>query len=208
VKYVGRLRASKRAEQGKEFDRSGNFMFTIGETNVIEGWHRGLLGMCEGEKRVLHVPASLGYGANEQGAIPANSDLEFDVELLAIAALTAQEEAENDLRFVTALESAKDVEAFVGKAAARTRVIVIASYHAKESVSGKLKTPLAKVAREMHTRWGDRKISFGLVHDEALLHGVASRAGQTLKHPALLLLNPGTRAEKVEEMTTGLDKTG
>ena len=44
--------------------------------------------MREGERANLHVPASLGYGAQAMGGpggsfyIPANSDLLFDIEIL------------------------------------------------------------------------------------------------------------------------------
>ena len=41
--------------------------------------------MCVGEKRKLTIPASMGYGGRAMGAaIPANSALVFDVELLRI----------------------------------------------------------------------------------------------------------------------------
>ena len=44
--------------------------------------------MREGERAVLHVPSSKGYGASAQGSkggawyIPANSNLHFDIEIL------------------------------------------------------------------------------------------------------------------------------
>uniref|UniRef100_A0A3Q3QYW5 peptidylprolyl isomerase n=1 Tax=Monopterus albus TaxID=43700 RepID=A0A3Q3QYW5_MONAL len=55
--YTGKL------EDGTEFDSSiprGNpFTFTLGTGQVIKGWDQGLLGMCEGEKRKLVIPAEL-----------------------------------------------------------------------------------------------------------------------------------------------------
>ena len=64
------------------------FAFTPGQ-GLIAGWTEGVLQMREGEHAVLHVPAALGYGAKAQGSkggawyIPANSNLHFDIEVLA-----------------------------------------------------------------------------------------------------------------------------
>ncbi|CAL8256906.1 unnamed protein product [Merluccius merluccius] len=81
--YTGRL------EDGTEFDssipRDRPFTFTLGTGQVIKGWDQGLLGMCEGEKRKLVIPAELGYG--DRGAppkIPGGATLIFEVELLSI----------------------------------------------------------------------------------------------------------------------------
>lgn len=83
VNYTGWL-----ASNGTVFDSSLNpgrtpFSFTVG-SGVIEGWSLGVVGMKVGEVRLLKIPAELGYGEFDQGTIPANSDLFFDVELLAI----------------------------------------------------------------------------------------------------------------------------
>jgi len=83
VHYAGRLLQSQ-----KQFDSSyarGPFTFKLGAGQVIKGWDMGVLGMKVGGKRVLTIPASLGYGASGAGGvIPPNADLEFDVELLEV----------------------------------------------------------------------------------------------------------------------------
>lgn len=60
-------------------------LLLIGAGQVIKGWDQGLEKMCVGEKRKLTIPASLGYGGRAMGsAIPANSALVFEVELVRI----------------------------------------------------------------------------------------------------------------------------
>lgn len=49
---------------------------------LIRGWSMGMAGMKEGGRRLLAIPAALGYGANAMGAIPANSTLLFEVEVV------------------------------------------------------------------------------------------------------------------------------
>ena len=68
-----------------EFDssigRGEPFKFQLGVGQVIKGWDQGLIGICIGEKRLLTIPASLGYG--DQGAgdkIPGGSALKFEGE--------------------------------------------------------------------------------------------------------------------------------
>lgn len=81
VNYTGTL------ENGTQFDSSVGkrpYSFQIGRGTVIKGWDEGLMTMKVGGKRKLTVPPKLGYGANSQPNIPANSTLIFDVELLNI----------------------------------------------------------------------------------------------------------------------------
>merc|ERR1719192_1719071 len=82
--YTGTLLADG-SKFDSSLDRGKPFTFPLGAGRVIKGWDQGLLGMCEGEKRKLVIPAHLGYGARgSPPKIPADSALVFEVELLKI----------------------------------------------------------------------------------------------------------------------------
>merc|ERR1719159_334147 len=82
VHYVGMLKDGTVFDSSR--DRGEPFTFTIGRGQVIRGWDQGVITMSLGERAVLHVPSYKGYSDQRVGAIPPNSDLDFDVELLAI----------------------------------------------------------------------------------------------------------------------------
>jgi FKBP-type peptidyl-prolyl cis-trans isomerase len=74
---------------GKKFDSSVDrrdpFQFQIGAGQVIAGWDIGVAQLRVGEKARLTIPPELAYGkAGYPGAIPPNSTLTFEVELLSI----------------------------------------------------------------------------------------------------------------------------
>ena len=76
-------------EDGAKFDssldRSAPFGFTVGVGQVIQGWDQGLIGMKIGEKAKLIIPPDMAYGPGGiPGAIPPNSTLIFEIELLEI----------------------------------------------------------------------------------------------------------------------------
>ena len=86
VNYTGWLYdASKLDGKGLQFDSSSTtapFAFTLGAGQVIQGWDKGVAGMCVGGRRQLTIPPDLAYGA--QGAPPdiaPNETLIFVVHL-------------------------------------------------------------------------------------------------------------------------------
>lgn len=81
--YTGAL-----ANNGTIFQSSHDFgrPITFSLNQVIQGWGLGVPGMKVGGTRRLVIPAHLAYGAQSPAPnIPANSDLVFDIELVAIA---------------------------------------------------------------------------------------------------------------------------
>lgn len=58
---------------------------TFGLNQVISGWTQGVPGMKVGGTRRLIIPADLAYGQRRaSSSIPPNSDLVFDIELVAL----------------------------------------------------------------------------------------------------------------------------
>ncbi len=82
VHYRGTLK------DGTEFDsslaRPRPLVFPLGSGRVIKGWELGIAGMKVGGLRKLVIPAALAYGERARGKIPANADLTFTVELMAV----------------------------------------------------------------------------------------------------------------------------
>ena len=88
VNYTGWLYDPAQATQkGLQFDSSVGrtpFVFILGSGQVIDGWERGVPGMMVGGVRRLVIPPSLGYVTIRSGAIPPNSTLVFDIELVDV----------------------------------------------------------------------------------------------------------------------------
>ena len=81
--YTGAL-----CKDGTIFQSSHDFgdPITFGLDQVIKGWTVGVPGMKVGGTRRLIIPSEMAYGSVRAAAnIPANSDLVFDIELVAIA---------------------------------------------------------------------------------------------------------------------------
>jgi len=83
VNYAGTLEDGTKFDSS--YDRGTPFSFNLGAGEVIEGWDKGVAGMKVGGKRKLTIPSSLGYGERGAGgAIPPNSTLIFEIELLKV----------------------------------------------------------------------------------------------------------------------------
>jgi FKBP-type peptidyl-prolyl cis-trans isomerase FkpA len=67
-------------------DTKRPYFLLLGEGKVIRGLETGISGMRVGGQRTLIIPSRLGYGGETVagGKVPGNSDLIFDVTLLAV----------------------------------------------------------------------------------------------------------------------------
>jgi peptidylprolyl isomerase len=82
VHYTGYFTDGRKFDSS--LDRGQPFTFVLGVGQVIAGWDEGLATMKVGGKRILYIPARLGYGSRGQGPIPPDTDLVFEVELLDV----------------------------------------------------------------------------------------------------------------------------
>ncbi|WCT76477.1 FKBP-type peptidyl-prolyl cis-trans isomerase [Novosphingobium humi] len=74
VNYVGKL------DNGTVFDQNKNVVMQMQGT--IPGFAKALAQTQRGGKYLIHIPAKLAYGDHAAGAIPANSNLNFELEVI------------------------------------------------------------------------------------------------------------------------------
>ncbi|WP_448520488.1 FKBP-type peptidyl-prolyl cis-trans isomerase [Rhodoflexus sp.] len=89
VHYTGNLLYGRIFDSSRFSNRP--FGVRIGRTQVIAGWTEGLQLMRLGERGILIIPSSLGYGSQSQTdprtgqvTIPPNAILQFDIEILNV----------------------------------------------------------------------------------------------------------------------------
>lgn len=74
---------------GKKFDSSYDnnqpLTVVVGKGQLIQGFEQGVIGMKLGGQRRIIIPPSLAYGEQGSGAIPPNTPIAFDIELLEIS---------------------------------------------------------------------------------------------------------------------------
>jgi FKBP-type peptidyl-prolyl cis-trans isomerase len=81
IHYAGSL------PDGTPFDANGPsdppYEFRLGAGDVVPGFDEAVTGMKVGGKRQVVIPPALGYGAQANGPIPANSVLVFTIDLVS-----------------------------------------------------------------------------------------------------------------------------
>jgi FKBP-type peptidyl-prolyl cis-trans isomerase FkpA len=83
VHYTGWLTNGTKFDSS--VDRNEPFSFVLGGGQVIAGWDEGVAQMNAGDKVKLTIPPELAYGQEGYpGAIPPDSTLIFEIELLSI----------------------------------------------------------------------------------------------------------------------------
>jgi FKBP-type peptidyl-prolyl cis-trans isomerase FkpA len=98
LRYVGYLRTN-----GLVFDQNAQAVFAL--DGVVPGFSEGVAQMNKGAIYRICIPAALGYGAEANDPIPANSDLGFQVELV-------------DFKTAEEIEKLRAAEAAAGQAMA------------------------------------------------------------------------------------------
>ncbi|MBA3970969.1 MAG: FKBP-type peptidyl-prolyl cis-trans isomerase, partial [Bacteroidetes bacterium] len=82
VHYTGKLTNDTVFDSSVK--RGQPFEFKLGAGQVIKGWDEAFLLLEVGDKATIKFGPELGYGAQANGKIPANSTLIFDVELIDV----------------------------------------------------------------------------------------------------------------------------
>ena len=78
VNYKGTL------TDGTVFHQTGSMPANFNLVSLIDGWKKGIPLIKKGGKITLYLPPTLGYGAVQDGNIPPNSILIFDIELVDV----------------------------------------------------------------------------------------------------------------------------
>ncbi len=84
VHYVG-VRSADGTEFDNSYDRGEPFEVLLGAGKVIQGWDQGLVGVQQGGRRQLDIPAELAYGDQGSGDVIKPGDaLSFVVDVVVV----------------------------------------------------------------------------------------------------------------------------
>lgn len=83
VHYIARVKGG--AELSRSHDRKAPHVLVGRKGSLVEGLHRGLVGMKVGELRKIVVPKDLGYRGRKVPGVPPEAVLEFWVEMFSLS---------------------------------------------------------------------------------------------------------------------------
>lgn len=83
VHYIARIQGG--AELSRSHDRKAPHVLVGRKGSLVEGLHRGLMGMKAGELRRIVVPKDLGYRGRKVPGVPPDAVLEFWVEMFSLS---------------------------------------------------------------------------------------------------------------------------
>ena len=118
VHYVG-VRSADGTEFDNSYDRGEPFSVTLGSGSVIPGWEQGLIGVQQGTRRQLDIPAELAYGDSPQGdVIQAGDALTFVVDVVAmLAASSVEDQPEVTVEGAGNIDAIESTDLVVGEGA-------------------------------------------------------------------------------------------
>ncbi|XP_026872544.1 peptidyl-prolyl cis-trans isomerase FKBP11 [Electrophorus electricus] len=95
IHYTGRLLDGKVIDSSLSRDP---LVVELGKRTVISGLEQALVGLCEGQKIKVTIPAHLAYGKRGYPpTIPGDSVLEFEVEVVSLTQQTPWQKLVNDI---------------------------------------------------------------------------------------------------------------
>jgi peptidylprolyl isomerase len=127
VNYTGKLTNDTVFDSSLKPGRTP-FEFVLGAGQVIKGWDEAFQLLQVGDKATIKFGPELGYGANANGGIPANSTLIFEIELLNVVQAVHQWEAKGKDTIRTA-SGLKMIMVKENKSGAKAEAGTIAEFH-------------------------------------------------------------------------------
>ena len=86
IQFIGKVLKTKKIAESSFHTGSVPKKVVIGDPANIEGWNKGLLGACPGDRRTIVVPFGMAYGeAGRPPAIGKRADLEYFVEIVEVS---------------------------------------------------------------------------------------------------------------------------
>lgn len=177
------------------WSRADPFRFVLGAAQTLPGIERGLAGMTVGGRRVIQIPADLGFLGPPSPTTP-RGDLTVEIELLAAtpprvppttpAAVSSWQDAGEGLRTA-------DLQQGAGTAAAHGDVVRVDLSEWK--ADGTLIDSTLRRGQPLQIRLGDHRLSVGV---ERAIVGMKPGARRAVDVPAALGLHGATESVRAD----------